>query len=324
MRDGQLSRQAVRVTAVELTEDRAIRPAVEPLPVEPAPLAQRAAVQAKGPLRLARTAFREATAAKRALPEALIIGAQKAGTTSLHEYMTSHPAVASGSAKEVHYFDLNHHRGLNWYRSHFPRIETLREIERERGCRAIACEGSPYYMAHPLVPCRVRGTLPSAKLIAVLRDPVERALSHHNHEVEYGYEQLPFEAAVEAEAGRLEGEVARLAGDSMYVSFEHQHHSYVHRGHYADQLIRWLSLFPREQLLVLDAATLRRDPEPTMRRVWDFLELPFHAPPVYRGIGQRRYREPDEAIRDALTEHFAPHNERLFELIGERFQWSSE
>jgi Sulfotransferase domain len=323
MMDGGLRlRQQGWMTATDLVLGPQ-KPAVEPLPVEPAPLRNRAAVRAKAPLRRLRAWKRELSASDRALPGVLIIGAQKAGTTSLHEYMTSHPLVASATVKEVHYFDLNFHRGLNWYRAHFPKLDTLRAMDRESGCRALACEGSPYYLAHPLVPYRVRGLLPAVKLIAVLRDPIQRALSHHNHEVEMRHEQLPFEAAVDAEAGRLAGETARMHAEPLHVSYAHLHHSYLQRGHYAEQLEIWLGLFERDQLLVLDAGALLEDPDRTMRRVWDFLELPFHAPHVYRGVGTRRYRDPREATRRALVEHFAPHNERLFELIGERFDWSS-
>ena len=183
------------------------------------------------------TALRRINAGRRPLPGFVILGAQKAGTTSLHEYLCEHPLASSSTVKEVHYFDLAYERGPAWYRAHF---------QIPRRADEIAGEASPYYLFHPLVPARVARDLPEARLIVLLRNPIERAYSHHNHERALGFEKLGFVEAIECEPERLRGEEERLAGERGYRSFAHQHHGYLARGRYADQLERWLAHVERE------------------------------------------------------------------------------
>jgi Sulfotransferase domain len=264
--------------------------------------------------------YRRVTSGRRVLPNALIIGAQKAGTSSLYEYLTRHPAVARASTKEVHFFDLAYASGVGSYRHHFP---TKTQVERQRaetGLEPVICEATPYYLFHPQVPYRVRGSLGDARLIVLLRDPVERAISHYEHSVALGAEDLPFAEAIEREPERLAGEADRLAADPCATSVPHRYHSYLSRGVYADQLAVWLELFPREQLLILSSHDLFRDPAASMARVHEFLRLPPHALPAYPPYGQRDYAV-DPALRERLRVYFAPHDERLWELIDEEPCW---
>ena len=116
----------------------------------------------------------------RALPDAVILGAQKSGTSSLHNYLVQQPGVIEPLRKEVHYFDVNFGRGESWYRAHFGRL----------GEPGLNLDSSPYYLFHPAVPTRMRALLPDAKLIVLLRDPVRRAYSHYWHERDKGRETL--------------------------------------------------------------------------------------------------------------------------------------
>ena len=143
-------------------------------------------------VRLRRRA-RLATASARRLPDFLVIGAQRAGSTSLFAQLCEHPGVAAPSHKEIHYFDLQSFRGLRWYRSHFP------PAGRSRG--RITGEASPYYLFHPAVPARVAEALPDVRLVALLRDPVARAYSQYQLSVRDGHETLGFEEALASRAG---------------------------------------------------------------------------------------------------------------------------
>lgn len=287
------------------------------------PLGGHAAPRPGLPRRAARPlkrAYRRVTSGRRALPNALIIGAQKAGTSSLYEYLTKHPAVARASTKEVHFFDLAFARGLGWYRRHFPTETEIGRLRTDTGLEPVVCEATPYYLFHPQVPYRVRGSLGRAKLIVLLRDPVERAISHHAHSVAMGAEDLPIEAAIEREQERLAGEAERLAADPCATSMPHRYHSYLSRGIYADQIAVWLSLFPREQLLIVSSNDLFGDPAATVAGVYEFLGLPPHALTAYPPYGQRDYGV-DPALRARLRTYFAPHDERLSVLIGEELAW---
>jgi hypothetical protein len=268
-------------------------------------------------------AYARPTAGLRLLPDYLIIGAQRAGTTSLHRYLVQHPGVRTMlRAKGIHFFDTSYGRGLDWYASRFPTKLYAWYVARRHGLALRTGEASPYYLFHPHVPRRVAEHLPRVKLIALLRDPVQRAYSHYQHEVARGFETLPFEAAIEAEADRLAGETERMLAEPLYNSFSHQHHSYLARGRYAEQLARWRSLFPDEQLLVLSSERFFREPAPTFRRVLDFLGLPAFTPDAYEKHNAHDYRQMGAAVRGRLLEHFREPNRRLYESLGEDLGWA--
>ena len=255
--------------------------------------------------------LRQASAADRPLPDFLIIGAQKAGTTSLHAYLCEHSRIPAAAKKEVHFFDQEFHRGTDWYRAHFQRYEE----------GTFSGESTPYYLFHPLAPERVAEVLPDCKLIVLLRDPVDRAFSHHNHECALGFEALDFEGAIEAEPQRLVGEEERLTREPGYRSFAHQHHSYLSRGRYAEQLERWFESFDRERLLVLSAEDLFTEPEEIVGEAQEFLGVAAELPADLSARNARSYAPIGEETRTALRSAFEPHNRRLYELVGRDFGW---
>jgi hypothetical protein len=263
-------------------------------------------------LRNAVWTFGRATAAARPLPTFLVLGAQKAGTTALFAYLREHPDVTGPPWKEVSFFDRHYARGLRWYRGNFPL----------RGRRAGAVgEASPSYLFHPLAPERVRAALPDARLVAILRNPVDRAHSHYQHEVALGREALSFEEALEAEEARLAGEVERLTRDPASFSHAWWNYTYASRGLYAEQLGRWLALFPREQLLVLLTDELAADPAGTYGRVLDFLSVAPHRLASYPRIFEREYGPMRPETRERLAARFAEPNRRLAELLGRELPW---
>jgi Sulfotransferase domain len=257
-------------------------------------------------------ALRRASVSRRRLPEFLIIGAQKAGTTSLHAYLCEHPYVLPSTKKEVHFFDHEFHRGSAWYRAHFKRTP---------GPRVLSGESTPYYLFHPAVPARVAAVMPGCRLIVILRNPVDRAFSHHNHERALGFERLDFEEAIAAEPQRLAGEEGRLLSDARYRSFAHQHHSYLSRGRYAEQLARWYEHFDRDRLLVLSAEDLFAEPERVVREAQEFLGLTPVRPVDLSARNARAYAPIDADARAVLREGLEPHNRRLYELVGRDFGW---
>ncbi|HZJ70223.1 MAG TPA: sulfotransferase domain-containing protein [Planctomycetota bacterium] len=249
----------------------------------------------------------------RPLPDFLVLGAQKAGTTALYEYLRRHPQISGPSWKEVSFFDRHWARGESWYRGNFP------NVARTRGKHV--GEASPSYVFHPLAPQRVQEVVPEARLVVLVRNPVDRALSQYNHEVALGREPLPFEEALDVEEERLRGEQERMAADPRYFSREWWSHTYKARGRYAEQLERWLAVFPREQLLVLPSDDLGSEPARAHAQVLEFLGASPQRLDSYPRVYEREYEPMKAETRERLAAEFEEPNRRLYELLGRDLGW---
>ncbi len=265
--------------------------------------------------------YRILTSVARSKPDFLIIGASKCGTTSLYNYLTSHPQIARARSKEIHYFDTEFQRGSAWYRSNFPLRLPLR-ISRVAHTRVLTGEASPYYIFHPHALRRISEALPEILMIIILRNPVDRAYSHYNYTVRLGYETLSFEDAIATEEERLKGEVEKMLADENYYSYSHQHHSYLSRGIYANQITTLKRLgFTREQLLILKSEDFFSKPAEGLRTVWQFLDLPdYHGGNVEK-FNFGNYGEMKTATRRYLMQFYKLHNQRLSEMLGSDFLW---
>jgi hypothetical protein len=261
----------------------------------------------------------------RVLPDFLVIGAQKSGTSSLFRYLDQHPQVRGSLPKEVHYFSGGrdpaadtYALGPRWYRAHFPR-----RAEMKPGMRAF--EATPLYMLHPQAAARIHALVPEVKLIAVLRNPTDRAISHYFHNVRDNgrrvfREDLGLAEAIAAEEERLAPILA--AGD--YRNDLYRVATYKARGRYLEQLRRYMDLFPPENLLVLRAEDLFADPAGQMAVVAGFLGIdPALGRTDFRpmNVGGSREAAVDPAVRAELDAYFAPHNRALAEALGRDFGW---
>jgi hypothetical protein len=270
----------------------------------------------RGAVRAVRTGVRRSSSRLRPLPDFLVIGAQRCGTTSLYYYLRAHPQVLPALDKEVHFLSRHWARGESWYRAHFP----LRARKSRRSSTApLTFEATPYYLFHPLAAGRAAELVPDAKLLVLLRDPVTRAWSHYRHMVRLGLEPLSFQEALEQEPVRLAGEVARLQSDPRYDAVRHRRYSYLARGAYAEQLKRWLHYYPPDRIMVLRSEALFDDPARCYCGVLEFLGLRAWTPPSFpvhtKASGLPRDM-PAEARR-RLEEHFAPANRQLEALLAE-------
>jgi Sulfotransferase domain len=277
----------------------------------PAELVPRVPEPVRKVLRGTYRAYGLATASMRPLPDFLILGAQKAGTTALYAYLRWHPQITGPSFKEVSFFDRHHVRGERWYRAHLP----------ARPSGKIVGEASPSYLFHPLAHERVAQMLPSARLIVLLRNPVDRAFSHYQHEVALGREPLSFEDAIDREDERMRGEVEHMLRDASYFSEAWWNYTYLARGRYAEQLERWFTTFPREQLLVLPTDELATDSAATYRRVLEFLGVEARDLPSYPRIFEREYEQMSPATRARLERYFEEANRRLASLLNRELPW---
>lgn len=251
-----------------------------------------------------------------ALPDFVIIGAQKGGTTTLHGLLAQHPHVQGAVQKELHFFDKHFENGPGFYKRCFP------QAEYRNGRRSITGEATPYYLFHPHVPRRLAQIAPQARLIALLRNPVDRAYSHYQMLISRRHETLTFEDAIEAEGPRLCGEADKMLRDEHYASREHQLFSYLARGIYVDQLVRWSRFFERDQILVLKSEDFYEQPAESFRRVLAFLDLPQWKPESWEVKRKGQYERPMHSdTRRRLETYFEPHNRRLYSYLGIDLRW---
>ena len=273
----------------------------------------------------------------RARPHFLILGAQKAGTSALFDYLARHPRLVCAREKEVGYFtpeiarvwsghphstvlarlDGAHEdshlrrRAENWYASLFPVPRPWRSD--------LFFEATPEYLHFPQAAARIRSFRPEMKLVAILRDPVERAYSawkmYHNFtgpDLAALRDPRSFEQAMLDE---LEGRDAPGTPPGA---------DYLARGIYHAQLRRYLEVFPAEQVLIVENGELASAQGPTLNRVCRFLGVHEFG----RWTDQARVLAgPDETpmsseIRTRLARFFAPHNALLYAMIGRRFAWT--
>ena len=232
------------------------------------------------------------------LPDFLGIGTQKGGTTFLYGLLQQHPEVYLAHPKELHYFSLHHQRGLDWYGRHFEAAAP------EQRCGEV----TPYYLFHPCAPGRIAAELPGVKLIVLLRDPVERALSQYFHSKRLGLEPLALEEAFDAESERLaDADVALREGQ---VHRSHQQHSYLSRSRYEQQLARFQQFFAPEQLLILRSEDLFEQPQRVLDVVLDFLGVELMPLPSIDAVhlyqGNAEVQQQPLAMRRRLREKLHP------------------
>ena len=267
-------------------------------------------------------AARRATSSARLRPTYLVIGAQKAGTSSLHHYLSENPAVLTARVKEVQYFTKYYARGEGWYRAQFPLVTNERAVRRRFGVSPAIGEATAACLFDPRSPERVHAFDPEMKLIAVLRDPIERAHSHFQMELRWGRETGTFEEALDSEETELPDVLERLRMNPSVGVSSGLGRSYVARGLYADQLERWLQLFDHEQLLILMSDDLNDDPAGTMSHVAEFLDVPEWHASQYPRRGVQEYAEMAPETRARLARTFASHDRRLAELLGRELPWT--
>jgi hypothetical protein len=238
-----------------------------------------------------------------ALPDFVIIGAQKCGTTAFYGLLTKHPNVEPAAVRELHYFDRPNRfeKGTDWYRQCFPPPQW------KNGRRSITGEKTPYYLFHPPVPKRMAEVIPRVRLIVLLRNPVDRAYSQYHHDA------------------RTMQVSKRTAPRTFEEAIEQQDSSYVSRGIYVDQLLRWFEYFSKEQMLILKSEDFFERPVETLKVVLNFLELPDWQPEASK-LQQRRHagtykQKMDPSTRRRLEAYFEPHNQRLYEYLGVDFGW---
>ncbi|CAN5643343.1 hypothetical protein BH11ACT8_BH11ACT8_16270 [soil metagenome] len=260
-----------------------------------------------------------ATAGLRMTPSIIVVGAQRAGTTTLFRLLEAHPQLVRPTlSKGTGYFDDGYDRSWHWYQGHFP---LRRPGPVPSAGQPVTFECSGYYLFHPLAAARIASDLPDVRVVVLVRDPVERAFSAHRHELARGYETLPLADALAAEGIRTAGESVKLERTPGYRSFAHRHHAYVQRGEYAHQVRRFRTALGADRVHVLDADLFFADPRRQFAGLQQALGLSTWLPAEVAVSNARPGPPADPDLRGRLMRHFEPHDSELGELLGEVPSW---
>lgn len=257
--------------------------------------------------------LRGITSSNRVLPNFIIIGEQKCGTTTLYEHLIKHPKIIPALRKEIHFFDNHYDNGLNMYKAFFP---TNNEIQQNS---SITGEASPNYLHHPLVPKRIKENLPNVKLIVLLRNPVERAYSHFIMMKTGKFETLSFENAIEYEKHVLKE--GKISWKNQYRVFNNTHHPYLMRSIYVNNLKRWLEIFPRDKILVIKSEDFKSDKSQILKETFEFLNVPPYSIKKLKNKNVSSYKSMKSNTRKMLEHFFQPYNEELYDLLKIDFNW---
>lgn len=247
------------------------------------------------------------------LPSFMIIGVQKGGTSSLYHYLIQHPDILSAVRKEPSFFSGKiYQKGLGHYRSFFPFSFRLRKGK-------ITGEASTSSMINPHTASRVKKHLPQMKIIALLRDPAERAYSHYAHEKRRGHETLSFSDALLHEELRITQDFKRLEDDANYDAYNYHKYAYFRRGCYALDLKPWYDEFDPEQILVLKSEDLFSHPQEILNEVFSFLGVKEYTLKEFDVI-QRGWNKKEVDLHD-LRKRYESWNKQLTDLTGKVFRW---
>jgi hypothetical protein len=264
---------------------------------------------------------RRLSAAQRAMPDFIVIGAQKSGTSSMFAYLRQHPQVVRPLYKEPYFFDRHYQRGLAWYGRNFPSRNTIRRLNDRSGRPHLTFEATATYVFDPDVPARIARDISTRKFIVLLRNPVERAISAYWHARRMGKESRSLGQALEVDLRRYEKEKAFEDGAGPRPDAEPPHPTYLRRGIYAESISRWQSVFSPADLLVLQSETMFANPRTIMNQVFAFLGLPKEEAIDFAAQNVGGYGETDENAQKFLEDFYRPHNEWLNRISRTALNW---
>ena len=256
------------------------------------------------------------------LPDFYILGGQKCGTTSMFMYLTRHPAILSPNAKDIRFFDKYFFKGVNWYRINFPTKSTKSSLNKNFK-RVLTGEGTERYFDHPHAAERIKEVTPNAKFIILLRNPITRAFSHHTRVRNNNRESLTFKDAFLNESKRTKEDYNKIFSDPFYYADSYFTYSYFERGIYVDKIKHWMEIFPKEQFLIIQSEEFFSDPSKIYNQVLDFLGVENFDLDQYEQFRKQDYSESKLPVdtHKKLADYFKPHNQRLYEFLGRKFDW---
>ena len=261
------------------------------------------------------------TASLRILPDFLVIGVGRGGTTSCFHYLSQHPSIIGSAYDEIGFFDENFHLGLNWYRSMFPTKFLKKKIAKKFG-KCLTYDVTPAYIRKPWVARRIKELFPEIKLIVLLRNPVDKAYSHYHSSIKSGVQKYSFEEMVEEDIKTFQKfeNTNSIIDDEYFRNYIEK--SQLGRGLYAQQLKIWFELFDPKQILILTSEELSTETNKAMNKIFQFLDLPDYEIPDTVKRSTANYTNMKMDTRKKLISFFSKYNQDLFKLLDQEFDWN--
>ena len=262
--------------------------------------------------RFVKRGFSGITASTRVLPDFIIIGTVRSGTTSLYYNICEHPSVLQAAYDEIGFFDSNYQLGIDWYRSMFPTNKEMKRVRVDTG-NAITGEDTPFYFWKKEAVDRIYQNIPKVKIISIFRNPVDRAYSNYNLGVRLNTEKLTFEEAIDKELDYIEKNGFRKTID--------QRRSYLSKGMYENQIKLWFNVFSKEQIHILSTEQMNKNPQKELQKIFSFLEIDDYMIKNPQKQKSAEYSKMRPDTRDRLLDFYKSHNEEFFGIIKQRFDW---
>ena len=268
----------------------------------------------------------------RVIPDFLVIGAKRCGTTSLYQHLSEHPCISRSPRDNIGFFNENYHLGINWYKSLFPTKFTRDKIIKKHG-KFLTYDVTPQYLREPYVAKRMFQTFPKMKLIVLLRNPIDKSYSHHimgknsntlNNNPEWegiDNKQVSFEDIVNRDIefiSKYEKKNGEL-NDNYFRNVITK--TNLARGFYAQFLRKWFDVYDRKQFLILSSSELANSTQKTLNKIFNFLEIPEYDIPDTTKINTQKYEPMKKQTREILIQFFKKYNNELYELIDRKFDW---
>jgi len=264
--------------------------------------------------------YRNLTSSSRVLPDFIIIGAGRAGTTALYTYLIQHPSIITASTDndepvaDLHFFEYMISDKISWYKSHFPRKSKN---------SFVTGEFTSTYMYHKNVPERIFNLIPKIKLIVILRNPIDKAYSTYNQQSHFNEVTSSFEETIKAEFARIDLNKNHIEYTNNNPNFDNYvEYNIIRHGIYFNYLEKWLKIFPKKQIFVVDSNELENFPQQTLNKVFEFLNLSPREIPNLAKVNVGKYSPMTESTRESLIEFYKSHNAKLNNLLGTNFDWN--
>ena len=251
----------------------------------------------------------------RTLPSFIIIGVKRCGTTTLFENLAEHPCIEKSSHDNIGFFNDNFHLGINWYKSHFVTLNKKNEIIKKFG-KFATYDVTTSYIRNPELATKIKAEIPNCKIIAILRNPIDRAFSEYNENLKKKPNMDSFEKIILQELN----DYRKISDEDINLIIKQL--NLIGKGLYQRQLKKWFEMFSKESILILSTEEFEKNPDMTYSKIFHFLELPDHKIKNTKKFNKNLYSKMDGNIRKKLEEFFEPHNNELFNLINENFKWN--